>query len=147
MVRRSLASRAPKAACYRAGHAPPGGIYAARAPRRGNADRSNRVREWTDLVSSVVARIEVLRALRRARVSDVDYRRGRDVLARLVLVRLDDQIADAAANLAPAELRALDAIHLASALSVKEDLAGIVTYDTRLARASRGIPLKVWSPG
>lgn len=102
--------------------------------------------ESQELISSVIARIEVLRALRRARLGEKQYRRGEEVLERIALIRLDEQIVRAAAELAPPHLRALDAIHLATALSVKEDLGGIVSYDSRLARAARGMALRVWSP-
>ena len=104
------------------------------------------LREWSELISSAIVRVEVLRALRRARGGGGAYHRGQDVLARLALVRLNEEIADTAAGLDPLELRALDAIHLASALSVRENLAGIVTYDIRLARAARSIPIRVWAP-
>jgi predicted nucleic acid-binding protein len=43
-------------------------------------------------------------------------------------------------------LRSLDAIHLATALSLGQDLAGIVTYDQRLAEAAIGADLEVWAP-
>jgi hypothetical protein len=37
----------------------------------------------------------------------------------------------------PIELRTLDAIHLACALALDADLAGVLTYDHRMADASR----------
>ena len=52
----------------------------------------------------------------------------------------------AAAALEPAELRTLDAIHLATALAVREDLAGLVTYDRRLAAAAERLDLEVFAP-
>jgi uncharacterized protein len=39
----------------------------------------------------------------------------------------------AAAAIAPTDLRSLDAIHLATALSLGQDLDGIITCDQRLA--------------
>lgn len=102
--------------------------------------------EWSGRVSSVLARVEVLRALRRARASVADYRRAELVLARLGFVRLDDEILAAAAALDPADLRTLDAIHLATALSVRDELAAIVTYDQRLAEAATGARVEVWAP-
>lgn len=102
--------------------------------------------EWSGRVSSVLARVEVLRALRRARASVADYRRAELVLARLGFVRLDDEILAAAAALDPADLRTLDAIHLATALSIRDELAAIVTYDQRLAEAATGARVEVWAP-
>ena len=40
-------------------------------------------------------------------------------------------------------LRSLDAIHLASALALAEDLEGIVTYDARLAEGAEALGLVV----
>ena len=62
------------------------------------------------------------------------------MLGRVDLLRINDRVLDAAGLLAPADLRSLDAIHLASAEQLGSDLRGIVTYDERLAiaAASRG---------
>jgi len=43
-------------------------------------------------------------------------------------------------------LRTFDAIHLATALTI-DGLEGLVTYDTRLARAAQSAGLVVVSPG
>jgi hypothetical protein len=43
-------------------------------------------------------------------------------------------------------LRTLDAIHLATAVSLGHELAGMVVYDRRLARAARDAGLTVWAP-
>jgi predicted nucleic acid-binding protein len=72
-------------------------------------------------------------------------RRATRVLARVALIRIDDPVLTAAARTAPPELRTLDAIHLATARSL-DPLAGIVTYDARLARAASRARFKVWSP-
>ncbi|MDA2931329.1 PIN domain-containing protein [Acidobacteria bacterium AH-259-O06] len=74
------------------------------------------LKQWPDRISSVLARVEVLRSLRRAAAPPTDYQRGEQVLARLALVRIDDGILATAAALDPPHLRALDAIHLATAL-------------------------------
>jgi predicted nucleic acid-binding protein len=46
----------------------------------------------------------------------------------------------------PDGMRSLDALHLASALALAEDLEGIVTYDTRLADAALTLGLQVHAP-
>ena len=51
-----------------------------------------------------------------------------------------------AGELGPAALRSLDALHLATALEMGADLTGLVTYDERLAEASRGVGLAVVTP-
>lgn len=96
------------------------------------------------LVSSALARTEVVRAL--LPLGSDAVRRGRDVLARVELLRVSDRVLDAAGLLAPSELRSLDAIHLASAEQLGMDLRGFVTYDERLASAAAGRGLRVVQP-
>jgi predicted nucleic acid-binding protein len=100
---------------------------------------------WPHRVSSALARVEVLRAVRRAKAAPTLARRAARVLARVALVRIDDPVLQQASRIAPPELRSLDAIHLATARSL-DDLAGVVTYDTRLARAASRSRLRVFSP-
>ena len=100
---------------------------------------------WPDRVSSALARVEVLRAVRRMGASAPVRRRAARVLARVALVRIDEAVLAAAVRLRPAELRTVDAIHLATAQTL-DDLAGIVTYDTRLARAASRLGVAIWSP-
>ena len=46
----------------------------------------------------------------------------------------------------PRELKTLDAIHLATALSLGHHLAGMIVYDRRLADAARHHGITVWAP-
>lgn len=96
------------------------------------------------LVSSVLARTEVMRAL--LPFGSEAVRRGREVLARVELLRVSDRLLDAAGLLAPADIRSLDAIHLASAEQLGMDLRAFVTYDERLASAATGRGLRVIQP-
>lgn len=57
------------------------------------------------------------------------------------------EVFDRAGAMAPPELHSLDALHLAAAMSLGRDLAGIVAYDDRLALAASRAGLKVASPG
>jgi len=102
--------------------------------------------DWPERVSSALARVEVLRAVGR---SGVEAARGRAeaVLTRIGLLEIDGAILDRAAHLGPPELRSLDAIHLASALSLGEDLGGMAVYDVRLAQAAALSGATVLSPG
>lgn len=68
------------------------------------------------------------------------------VLARVNLLDLDTPILSAASALEPKTLRSLDALHLASALSLGTDLQALVTYDVRLAEAARQAGLEVLAP-
>ena len=104
------------------------------------------LRARPDRVSSAVALTEVPRALRRAGFGTRERRRARALLARVVLVDTDRRILAAAAALDPPTLRTLDAIHLATALAVREDLAALVTYDRRLRVAAERAHLDVLAP-
>ena len=92
-------------------------------------------------VSSALARVEVLRALRRANAPRETLRRAEAVLDRIALVPPEEPILHAAAAVEPQGLRSLDAIHLATALSA-DGVTAIATYDRRLAEAATaaGIP-------
>src|SRR2546427_582266 len=86
-------------------------------------------------------------ALDRLRASgDVTLRRGRRVLPPIELARVSDRVIEAAGVLLPAELRSLDAIHLASAAQLRDSLARIVTYDERMAAAAAAAGFTVAAP-
>ena len=69
--------------------------------------------------------------------------RARAVLESITVVTLVRSTFERAAELEPELLRSLDALHLAAALELGDDLEGIVTYDDRLAEAAHryGIPV------
>ncbi len=72
--------------------------------------------------------------------------RGRVVLERLNLVRVNDRVLDAAGTLLPRELRSLDAIHVATAMQLGDDIRQIVTYDDRMAGAATDLGLRTATP-
>lgn len=102
------------------------------------------LRSWPERASSLISRIEVERVARR--IGGGSIRRARTVLSRLALVELDDAVIQTAAALDPPELRTLDAIHLATALSLGEDLGAICAYDARLADAASAVGAEVMAP-
>src|SRR6266511_5426282 len=102
------------------------------------------MRSWPERLSSVVARVEVERVARRIGAGTV--RRARTVLSRLALVELDELVVRLAAALDPAELRTLDAIHLATALSLGGDLGALCAYDVRLGGAAVAKTFEVLAP-
>jgi predicted nucleic acid-binding protein len=102
------------------------------------------LRRRRPLVSSALARTEVLRALLPAGAAALS--RGRDVLRRLDLIRLNDRVLDAAGVLEPAQVRSFDAVHIATAQLLGEDLGQVVTYDDRMAEAVRLLGLNTASP-
>lgn len=102
------------------------------------------LRRRSPLVSSSLARTEVLRALLPAGGDAVVA--GRKVLTRLDLVRISNTVLNEAATLLPADIRSLDAIHLATASRLGRDLGPIVTYDDRMAEAARQLGHRVVAP-
>jgi len=99
----------------------------------GEADRN--------LVSCDLARTELLRAVHRAAPDRATQARA--VLDSITLVAVPTPTFEQAGRLDPTILRTLDAIHLAAALDLGDDLDGLVTYDDRLAEAAKlnGIPV------
>lgn len=95
------------------------------------------------VATSVLGVIETRRAVAR-RSHDVAHLRS--VLATLVTLALDDPVARSASAVQPASLRTLDAIHLATALSLGIELDAFVTYDDRLAAAAWELGLPVVRP-
>lgn len=67
------------------------------------------------------------------------------VIDRLEVFELDDDIDQRASAIGPTSLRTLDAIHVATALSIP-GLGSFVTYDDRLAEAARAVGLPVVRP-
>jgi len=104
------------------------------------------IRTDPERVSSALASVEVCRAVRRAGGHEALFRRAREVLSRIALVRIDNTVLRSAADLDPPTLRSLDAIHLATALSLVEPVTALVTYDSRLRDASRLNGIVVESP-
>ena len=88
---------------------------------------------------------ELLRATRRARPDLLAAARA--LLDHVALLDISREVCDHAGLLEPDGMRSLDALHLASALALAEDLEGIVTYDTRLRDAALALGLEVVAPG
>lgn len=72
---------------------------------------------------------------------------ARPLLAHLAFVELDADLALIAAATGGSQLRALDAIHIASAQRLGREIAAFVTYDERQAAAARKVGLRVEAPG
>lgn len=95
-------------------------------------------------VSCDLARTELLRAVRRAAPDQI--LRAREVLEAIHLVTVSTAIFEQAGRLEPPSLRSLDALHLAAAIDLGDDLDAIVTYDDRQAAAARANGLTAISP-
>jgi predicted nucleic acid-binding protein len=99
---------------------------------------------WDGLVSSALLRVEALRAC--ARYGPERTARATAGLGAVTLIPLDDRVLGGAAALEPPALRSLDAIHLATALSLGDDLGAMFVYDERLAEAAREVGVCVAAP-
>jgi uncharacterized protein len=94
--------------------------------------------------SSALLGVEVVIAVRRRDRKRLD--RARALLGGVAMLLIDAEICAVAA--ASEGLRALDAIHLATALSLGDHVGAFFTYDDRLATAARahGLPVTVPQP-
>ena len=96
--------------------------------------------------SSVVASVEVARAVARVDASAPAREATTAVIGQLALVELDRGVRERAAHLPPPALRSLDAVHLATALAFGDALEALVTYDARLAEAAEAAGVTVLAP-
>lgn len=73
--------------------------------------------------------------------------RAERLIAASDVLTLTPDVFDRAGALDPPALRSLDALHIAAALTVGTDLAGVVAYDDRLIAAAGAAGVRVESPG
>src|SRR4029077_5003616 len=92
------------------------------------------LRRRAPVVVSALARTEVARAL--LPLGPAAVQRGNEVLSSLELIRVSDRILVDAGALLPAQLRSLDAIHIATMRQLGSSLRRVVTYDSRMAEAA-----------
>ena len=96
-------------------------------------------------VTSALARVEVVRAVLTGGPDAVA--KARRQLGRVHTVTLDRRILDRAGTLtAPVTVRSLDAIHLATAQALGDELQAVVTYDTRMEDAAMALGLATAAP-
>lgn len=96
------------------------------------------------LVSSELLVVEVRRAV--LRTAAVAMQRADLLLTRIDRVSMTRGIVEAASRLPEPHLRSLDAIHLATALTLRTKLSAFVTYDKRLAAAAESQHVGVVAP-
>ncbi len=108
---------------------------------------SGAMRRWNVEADRVLtSRVGIIEATRAAGRRDHDPAHLRSVLSSLDVIELDAAIGGQAGSLHPLGIRALDAIHVASALAAGSELDSFVTYDERQAAAARGVGLPVVIP-
>jgi predicted nucleic acid-binding protein len=96
---------------------------------------------WT---SSALLEVEVTLGVRRRHRAAVDAVRA--LLGAVRMIEIDADIRRAAAGLDDPGLRSLDAIHLATALSLGDRCGAFFAYDERLIAAARAHGLTVTVP-
>lgn len=107
---------------------------------------------WSSIdraVSSEIVRVECLRAIDRARatrrVPDAEVAERRalvlEILAAVEMVPLAPSVLERAADPFPTSVGTLDALHLASALAVRDQVDALIfaTHDAELGQAARSM--------
>jgi uncharacterized protein len=108
--------------------------------------------QWPNPATSLVTEVELPRAVARAREDRPDAVIDgslvlQGILASAAVIQLDDDIAAAARDVSPVHVGALDAIHVASAISLGPGLlGGVATYDKRMQDALRRAGVNVIAP-
>lgn len=97
-----------------------------------------------DQVASAIVEIEVVRAVRRAAPELTAL--AQRVVSQIAVVEPTEAIRQRAALLEPASLRSLDALHVATALEIGDELDWLVTYDGRMSAAAETFGLRVLAP-
>lgn len=105
---------------------------------------ARRALDGVEVWSSVLLDVEAHRAARRLGVPAEDVAR---CIEAVTLVTVGDDTITTARTIGSEALRALDALHLATALELGADLDAVVTYDRRLAEAADRLGMTVEAPG
>lgn len=108
---------------------------------------SKALRKFLDggVVTSRFSRIELARYIRL--MSERDQENAQELLRRFYTLSLEDSILSQAEMLTlNTPLKAPDAIHVASALSVQRTTEGLVTYDKQMVAEAKKLGLRVESP-
>ena len=104
----------------------------------------DRLMQDVDQVASAIVEVEVVRAVRRAAPELTAL--AQNVVSQIAVVEPTEAIRERAALLEPATLRSLDALHLATALEIGDELDGLVTYDGRMSAVAETFGLAVLAP-
>ncbi len=99
------------------------------------------------IVTSILGWVETRRAIHATTDEAAVLRALEGLFEQATLVELTEPVAEAAAMVQPRALRTLDAIHLATALTLGAELDAFVVYDRRLAEAAHAAGLPVRTPG
>ncbi len=87
-----------------------------------------------------------MRTVARSQAPSDAYARAREVLSRINIKSVDEEIVSKAEMLRPASLRTLDSIHLGTALACGSELEALITYDNRMAAAAEELGVVTHAP-
>jgi hypothetical protein len=97
-------------------------------------------------ISSELARLEVKRAVYRINPKDIIL--ANEELSRINFVSISNQVLGIAESFTNSvTLATLDAIHVATAITLGKGIEGIITYDKQMITNARNMGIKVLSPG
>jgi predicted nucleic acid-binding protein len=101
--------------------------------------------DWPVQVASELIRVEAVCTARRLAGKDV-LARANAALERINLVPISPEVIELATGAHTPPLRAMDAIHLATALTMREDLGAVFVYDSDLHAAAQAHQLNPLAP-
>jgi len=100
----------------------------------GHEELRQELSRWPGFVSSMLLGVEAIRAC--ARYGANYSADARAWLMNMALMPIDDEVLDRATTIGTPALRALDALHLATAETIRDEIGSFFTYDHRLADAA-----------
>ncbi|HTA97291.1 MAG TPA: type II toxin-antitoxin system VapC family toxin [Solirubrobacteraceae bacterium] len=115
-----------------------------KAERETNAFRAA-LGDWPVQVASELIRVEAVCTARRLGDENV-LARANEAIERINLIPISPEIMELATGAHTPPLRAMDAIHLATALTMREDLGAFFAYDSDLSAAARAHRLNSLAP-
>jgi uncharacterized protein len=101
--------------------------------------------DWPVQVASELIRVEAICTARRLGDQDA-LQRAKAALERINLIPVTPEIIELATNAYAPPLRAMDAIHLATAITMREDLGAMFVYDGDLHAAAHAQRLSPIAP-
>ena len=101
---------------------------------------------WPYRLASEVGFVEVHRAVRRVSREYELQKRAEDVLSTIHFMDVHMGILVEASLLEPLHLKSLDAIHIATAVTLGSEVGGFVTYDRNMRYAALQMKLNVLAP-
>jgi predicted nucleic acid-binding protein len=103
------------------------------------------LKDWPVQVASELIRVEAICTARRLGDDDV-LARAHAALERITMIPLTPQIIELATERHTPPLRAMDAIHLATALTIRDELGAVFVYDNDLQAAASSRELNTLAP-